>query len=314
MTESKLLMSIIQLLADGQFHSIAEIEAQYQLTDLSLFKTQLTHWGLTLFYDKQKGFRLQKPLKLLNKKIIESHIAGNVVLYDSIASTNQYMLEHIHDFNQGDVCLAEQQFSGKGRRGRHWYSPFGVNLYLSFYWYIKEDLQAGLSLAVGLAIAESLTELTGKKIQVKWPNDLYLEGKKVGGILIESLMKKGNGIHLVIGIGLNLMMQQVDNNIVTQEWAALGEQDRNALAINVVQKLQHMLPIFEKEGLTPFVLQWPYFDVFYDRWVSLMNDTEVINGIAKGINEKGALLLQQNDKLLAIDRVDFSLRLMSNLP
>lgn len=313
--EQEKALCLIRALSDGEFHAQNELEkclvgAQ---NPLSFYLDLLPSYGIDVIFDPEKGWRLPQKLSLLDQQKWDQ-TTRNVLIFDSIPSTNQFVLENITQFKKGDVCLAEHQSNGRGRRGGKWFSPFGVNLYLSFYWHLPALLKNGLSLAIGIALAEQLSDVSGQNVQVKWPNDLYLNGKKMGGILIESLVQKGNGIHFVIGCGLNLMMNETGSALIAQKWTNLQFGDRNALAMKMAQVIEDTVRIFEKSGLTSFQPKWQKWDVFYGQDVTLISGDQKISGVERGIDENGALILQQGDRCISFDNPDFSLRLTSHLP
>lgn len=236
---------------------------------------------------------------------------GEVLVFEEIPSTNAYLLDAADRLPQGTVCFAESQTAGRGRRGRQWYSPQGNNLYFSMLWRYSEASQklSSLSLVVALVIAETFTELGVEGIQIKWPNDIYYQGKKAGGILIESKIDQ-NSVALVIGIGLNLAMQEVDTAIVTQAWADLGAYrlDRNRLAAQLSRHLQQMLSAFPEAALPTYWQRWQTFDCFYRQEVKLITPQEVICGISQGINENGELLLAREGRVEAYAIGEISLR------
>ncbi len=178
------------------------------------------------------------------------------------------------------------------------------------YWQLEQGVAAamGMSLVVGIVIADTLRELSGQDIKVKWPNDLYLNDQKLAGILIELAGKTGDCAHAIIGIGVNLMMTNPDPNIVNQKWANLGKVDRNLLVARIVKNLNIKLSEFEKQGLAPFISDWNRLDNFANRPVKLLIGDNVIRGIAKGINEQGALMLEQDGKINAHIGGEISLR------
>lgn len=120
-------------------------------------------------------------MKLNQSQIQEALLCGQAFVFDEINSTNAYLLEHYQTFEQGSVCLAETQTAGRGRRGRTWFSPESQNLYFSILWHYKQeelDNLPALSLVVSLIIAEALQAQNVQDIQIKWPNDVYYQGKK----------------------------------------------------------------------------------------------------------------------------------------
>ena len=251
-------------------------------------------------------------MKLNQSQIQEALLCGQAFVFDEINSTNAYLLEHYQTLEQGTVCLAETQTAGRGRRGRTWFSPESQNLYFSILWHYKqEELEnlPALSLVVSLIIAEALQVQNVQGIQIKWPNDVYYQGKKMGGILIETKANR-EGIHLVIGIGLNLGMTQVDEKIVTQAWSDLSQYhfDRNKLVCDLVQALQKSLKIYPLVGFSHYQERWQAFDIFQNRAVKLIANDNEIHGTSRGINEQGELLLEQNGELNAFAIGEMSLR------
>lgn len=252
-------------------------------------------------------------MNLLNKDYIQAALeCGETIVFDEINSTNEYLLTHCNELPGGSICLAETQTAGRGRRGRQWYSPLGQNLYFSMLWKYplpQNDQFSSLSLVVAVVIAETFTELGVEDIQIKWPNDIYYQGKKVGGILIESKMDR-IGISIVIGIGLNLAMNVIDPNIVNQPWADLAKYhfERNDLAANLAKRLQQMLATFPQTALENYLERWRRFDCFYQKPVKLMTSTTEIYGISQGINQNGELLLEIDGDTQAFAIGEMSLR------
>lgn len=212
-------------------------------------------------------------------------------------------MERMSDLRSGDTCIAEYQQAGRGRRGRQWFSPFGANLYMSMYWRLEQGPAAamGLSLVVGIVIAEALQSAGAKDVRVKWPNDLYLNDRKLAGILVELSGKTGDVAHIVIGAGINLMMRNVDDSVVNQQWISLQEAgitiDRNALTVALINKMREALTLFETEGLAPFIDRWASLDNFINRPVKLVIGEREIHGVARGIDSRGGLLLEQEGEI-----------------
>lgn len=197
------------------------------------------------------------------------------------------------------AALLNTSEAGRGRRGRKWFSPFGANLYLSMFWRLEQGPAAaiGLSLVIGIVIAEVLHDLGADKVRVKWPNDLYLNDRKLAGILVEMTGKTGDAAQIVIGAGLNMIMRNVQTDVVNQGWIALQEAgvtiDRNTLAVRLIKELREALTLFEQEGLSPFLGRWEKLDNFIHRPVKLIIGDKEIFGTSRGINAQGALLLEQ---------------------
>lgn len=307
-------LKLIEILADGNFHSGEELASDFGITRAGINKyiKVLREWGIELSSIQGKGYSLKIPMDLFNKSKIDQYYQAEsrVEILPIIDSTNQYMLDKIPDLKSGDCCIAEFQSKARGRRGRQWFSPFGTNLYFSMYWRLEQGIAAamGLSLVVGIVVTQTLRELSGQDIKVKWPNDLYLNDQKLAGILVELAGKTGDCAHVVIGIGVNLNMTNPDTNIVNQKWANLGNINRNLLVAKIAKTLRENLEKFEKNGLAFFIDDWNHLDNFIHRPVKLLIGDEVIRGIAKGINDQGALLLEQDGKIEAYIGGEISLR------
>ncbi|MDI7662431.1 bifunctional biotin--[acetyl-CoA-carboxylase] ligase/biotin operon repressor BirA [Cronobacter universalis] len=303
MKDNTIPLTLISLLADGEFHSGEQLGERLGMSRAAINKhiQTLRDWGIDVFTVPGKGYSLPGPIQLVNESFIHSHIKnGSVTVLPVIDSTNQYLLDRLSELESGDACIAEYQQAGRGRRGRKWFSPFGANLYLSMYWRLEQGPAAaiGLSLVIGIVMAEVLHELGADQVRVKWPNDLYLNDRKLAGILVELTGKTGDAAQIVIGAGINLAMRQVESDIVNQGWINLQEAgikvDRNELAVRLIEKLRASLREFEQEGLAPFLTRWEKLDNFIHRQVKLIIGEREIYGISRGIDNQGALLLEQN--------------------
>ncbi|WP_158782738.1 bifunctional biotin--[acetyl-CoA-carboxylase] ligase/biotin operon repressor BirA [Pantoea sp. BAV 3049] len=296
-------LMLIGLLADGEFHSGEQLGEQLGMSRAAINKhiQTLKDWGIDVFTVTGKGYSLPAPIQLLNEETIVSQLDhGRLAVIPVIDSTNQYLLERMDELQSGDACVAEYQQAGRGRRGRQWFSPFGSNLYLSMYWRLEQGPVAamGLSLVIGIVTAEVLQALGASDVRVKWPNDLYLNDRKLAGILVELTGKTGDAAQIVMGTGINLAMNSPDTAIVNQGWINLQEAgvkiDRNTLAASLVNKMRESLELFEREGLAPFVDRWGELDNFINRPVKLLIGDREIPGIARGIDQQGGLLLEQD--------------------
>jgi BirA family biotin operon repressor/biotin-[acetyl-CoA-carboxylase] ligase len=317
MKEHHMKLAILSKLADGRFYSGEMLGAALGISRAAISKhiQGIQAWGVDIFRVQGKGYQLAQPMYLLNQDYIQQHVSVPVHLHPIINSTNQYLLERIGDVESGTVCLAEYQSQGRGRRGRHWISPFGSNLYLSMYWCLDAGMAAamGLSLVVGVAVVEALQQLGIEGVKVKWPNDLYYRDQKLAGILVEISGQAGDSAHLVIGMGMNLSMSSDDRRI-DQPWTSLSqvvgtrEIDRNALAIALIRAWSNALHQYESEGMKHSVEQWNAMDNFLDRPVKLLMGKNVISGIERGIDQHGALLLETDQGIESFVGGEISLR------
>ncbi|KNC08023.1 biotin--[acetyl-CoA-carboxylase] synthetase [Klebsiella sp. RIT-PI-d] len=306
MKDNTIPLTLVSILSDGDFHSGEQLGEQLGMSRAAINKhiQTLRDWGVDVFTVPGKGYSLPEPIQLLNEELIRGQIEyGSVAVLPVIDSTNQYLLDRISELQSGDVCVAEYQQAGRGRRGRKWFSPFGANLYLSMYWRLEQGPAAaiGLSLVIGIVMAEVLHDLGATQVRVKWPNDLYLQDRKLSGILVELTGKTGDAAQIVIGAGINLAMRRVEEDVINQGWINLQEAgitiDRNTLAVRLIKELRTSLQLFELEGLTPYLSRWEKLDNFINRQVKLIIGDREIVGISRGINAQGALLLEQNGEI-----------------
>jgi BirA family biotin operon repressor/biotin-[acetyl-CoA-carboxylase] ligase len=303
MKDNTIPLTLVSLLADGEFHSGEQLGERLGMSRAAINKhiQTLRDWGVDVFTVPGKGYSLPEPIQLLSQAWISEKVPdGNVAVLSVIDSTNQYLMDRISEIASGDACVAEYQQAGRGRRGRKWFSPFGANLYLSMYWRLEQGPAAavGLSLVIGMVMAEVLQELGADKVRVKWPNDLYLNDRKLAGILVELTGKTGDAAQIVIGAGINLVMRNVEDSVINQGWINLQEAgitiDRNVLAVRLITELRSALALFEEEGLVPWLSRWDQLDNFINRPVKLIIGEREIFGISRGIDMQGALLLEQD--------------------
>ena len=214
----------------------------------------------------------------------------------SLDSTNSELLRRKAPAQGAEVLLAEQQTGGRGRRGRHWASPIAANLYLSVSRQFSGGLArlGGLSLVVGVAIAEALRQAGFASVGVKWPNDLLADDRKLGGILVEGGGEHGGPVRAVICIGINVRMPAAIAAGIDQPWCDLAglsqaSPDRNRLAVAVLARLLPALDEFDAEGLAPFRERYAAFDVLTERRVTLHTPSGELPGIALGLADDGAL-------------------------
>ena len=305
MTLTPIRQTLITLLSDGQFHSGEQLGEQLGISRAAVSKhmAALKELGLDLFSLTGKGYRLAVPMALYDKAQLQALAPmAPVHCFSVIDSTNQYLFERVNQLSSGESCLAECQTAGRGRRGKPWVSPFGCQLILSMYWRLEQGMAAamGLSLAVGVAVVQALESLGYPGVELKWPNDLYYQGRKLAGILVEMSGSAGASCNLVIGVGLNLAMPAREGERIDQAWSELRHiqpelVDRNLLAARMLGHLQQAMLTFEQQGLSHFVDDWNRLDHFAGRPVRLLMGEQEIRGIARGIDDRGALRLETSE-------------------
>ncbi len=309
--------ALIAALADGRFHTGDELGAQFGVSKAAVWKAirKLDEFNLDVHSVRGKGYRLSEPLCLLSAPQLLAQVSpsrreqlGDIEILHSVDSTNSHLMRRVQsgtlDLSVGrcHVCMAERQTAGKGRRGRQWVSPYGHNLYLSLVREFSNGAAAldGLSLVVGLAVVTALTDAGYRGLQLKWPNDVLLDGRKLAGILLEVSGDISGLCHVVIGVGLNLRSNKAAMAGVEQPWAALDEagfprDKRNQLAGSILNKLLTALQMFEHSGFSPFMTKWQEYDCTFGRDIALLTAAGAVHGKGLGVNQGGALLLETSD-------------------
>lgn len=313
---------LVLYLAEGALWSGQWLGEQLGISRTAVAKhlEQLQQYGLDLYKIKGKGYRLAQPVQLLDAALIkELQLQQAPVWVQSVTdSTNSQLMQKLKDGvvpEKGSVLVAEAQTAGRGRRGKQWFSPFGCNLYFSMYWQLEQGIQAamGLSLVVGLAIAKVLQQQWQLPVRLKWPNDLYLDHKKLGGILVELAGQTHAQCDVVIGLGLNIRMPDQTDKAVDQPWAdltsALGQAiDRNLLVALLQHQLVSELQQFSQHGFASYVQEFNRLDQFAGEQVTLSSGSQSITGLCAGVDAQGGLVLENNGQKQSFYGGELSLR------
>ncbi|WP_067516523.1 bifunctional biotin--[acetyl-CoA-carboxylase] ligase/biotin operon repressor BirA [Endozoicomonas ascidiicola] len=319
---------LLNLLADGRFHSGEALGESLRVSRAAVWKKikSLETLGLTLDSVKGRGYRLHPGVELLSQEKIVDYLdvdtAASVKVQALLetTSTNDQVRDIIVDRpDLKAVCLAEYQSGGRGRRGRVWNNPFGSNICLSLRWFINEGMASleGLSLAVGVSVVKALESCGASHLKLKWPNDVLWQSEngyqKLSGILLEVHGDPTGECEVIIGIGVNVALtnEQIDSigqPAVDMTRICGKAVSRNRIAGAVINELSHMLDGFGKSGFAAFREQWLAYDAFAGRKVMLDASGKKVAGIAGGVNQHGALLLENADGVLAYSGGEVSLR------
>lgn len=318
---------LIERLADGRFHSGTALAEAVGLSRGAIWKRiqRLAAYGLDIERVRGRGYRLAAPLDLLSSRAMQAELTatGGLSLHSLdvlpvVDSTNRWLLACAGELPTGQAaaCLAECQTAGRGRRGRAWISPFGANLYLSVAWHLRDlppDVGA-LSLVAGLAAADALDGCGFADVELKWPNDLVYEERKLGGILVDLHGQPGGACRLVVGIGINVAMPAAAARAIDQPWtdlAAIGNVAgglRNRLGARLIDAFLNAVSRFTRDGFESFLPEWERRDAVAGRSVQLSLPDQLIAGTALGVDRQGALRLRVGNEVKRCFSGEVSLR------
>lgn len=259
--------------------------------------------GAALVASADGTWQLLQPLDLHNAQAVRDRLSGPVqqalsrleVVWE-VDSTNSALLREPAPDDGVAVLLAETQQAGRGRRGRVWVSPLARHLYLSLCWRAPHGLAAlaGLSVVVGVVVAEVLRDLGLARVGLKWPNDLLLDGAKLGGILVETAGPARGPLQVVLGLGLNVHGTAWEGEGIEQPWAALDAcldpvPHRDALAAALIQALVPAMVQYRQQGLAPFLSRYAALDILAGQPIWVDQAGGRVPAVASGLAEDGAL-------------------------
>lgn len=261
-----------------------------------------------------KGYLLKQPLELLDRGLILGGLATDVKkelrsleIESTLDSTNSALRRLDVGKQHAAAILAEHQSSGRGRRGSQWCSPYARNVYLSIGWKFEKALSelGCLSLVVALAASKALDRAGAHGHQVKWPNDILVDGRKLCGCLVEVQGDSQGPCHAILGVGINVRMPVSElTTEIDQPWTDLNSLvptvSRNTLVTMLLEELVTGLQLFAGSGFAPFRNYWNQVDGLNGTVIEVFSGNSVYRGTASGINEAGALLLDTGEETLSL--------------
>lgn len=304
---------ILRRLSDGRFHSGQALAREFNLSRSSIFNTlaQAEVMGLTIHAVRGRGYRLPDPIDWLDEEVVAAGLgaaSGNYAIHvvDSVDSTNgALMSEALNGAVDGTLYCTEHQHAGRGRRGRQWHSVVGGSLTFSLLCRFEEGLQSlsGLSLAVGLAIARAVSLHTRHPVKLKWPNDVLVDYRKLAGILVEVQGDMHGAAFAVVGVGLNVRLNEQQRDAVDQAVVDLAEMGvtvgRNELLADCIRELHAVLTQFRQGGFSSMREDWLALDAYRGKAVALhLPDTRSVRGTASGVDSTGAFLLRDEQAVI----------------
>lgn len=320
--------SLLMLLADGRLHSGERLAQALGVSRAAIWKCieRLRMRGVDIEAVPRRGYKLPDAVELLEERAIRAAVAGDRLnrlrsldlLFDVDSTNTRLLAGGPPPQGRADVVLSELQHAGRGRRGRPWVAPFGGSIALSMSWSFTDASRASpaLSLCVGVAIARALERAGALGMGLKWPNDIWFDDRKAGGILTEVRAEAGGPAHVVIGVGLNVrlspgMRAEIEASGVRAAAVAeacIAPPSRNFIAGAIIDALLSMLADFERDGFSGFREAWTALDALRDRPVQVLMGDAVICGTARGTDAHGALRLERDGRLQEFVSGEVSLR------
>ena len=249
-------------------------------------------------------------------------LAGGVHRFDSIDSTNTWALKRVSEGRALPfACVADHQSQGRGRRGRHWLSPAGANIYMSLAWHFEmpvEDLGM-ISLAQGGAVIRALEKIGINNAWLKWPNDVLIEDRKIAGVLVEASGVRATSCNVVAGIGLNYRMPDNILGEVGASWTDVAHSLDDALPLKaeltaiLLDEMVQMCRRYQLEQDTVIQEIEQRFDVLKGQRVTMnLENGRQFEGTVLGINDRGELRVEVDGREMVFNSADVSLSRQAN--
>lgn len=302
---------ILSLLREsGTYVSGQELCERFGVSRTAVWKAinQLKKEGYCIEAVQNKGYLLVQEDEVFGQNELESRMqtkwAGRpVTFYSQVNSTNlQAKLDAENGAEQGALVVADMQTAGRGRRGRSWCSPAGTNVYFTLL--LKPEYAAdkasAVTLVMAMAVAEGIRETCGVEAGIKWPNDIVIDGRKACGILTEMSVERDYIHYVVIGVGVNVGLQEFAPEVVATATSLQQECGRKvpraALTANIMKAFEKYYETFlETQDMTGLLEDYNKLLVNRGREVRVLDPKGEFTGISRGINRTGELLVKRSD-------------------
>jgi BirA family biotin operon repressor/biotin-[acetyl-CoA-carboxylase] ligase len=321
---------LLAQLADGRPRSGAALAAALAVSRSAVGRgvQHLRTLGIAVHASARRGYRLDHAVELLDAARIARELEPRraallrtlEVLFDVDSTNSRLLAAPPPPADRADVCLCELQHAGRGRRGRRWIAPFGAGIAMSLGWTFIAGARAvpALSLVVGVAAVRALTRSGAVEVMLKWPNDIVFRDRKIGGVLIELRTEAGGAAHVVIGVGMNVALspaarRELGARVAAAADACAAAPSRNALAGAILDELLSMLERFGREGFAAYRDAWTALDALHGRPAQVLIGDTVVTGMARGVDEEGALLMEVDGRIQRFVSGEASLRVIEGV-
>ena len=306
---------ILKLLREsGDYISGQELCSLFGVSRTAVWKVinQLKEEGYGIEAVQNKGYRLRLNPDVLSYSELKSRIRNNwagseIYYYEETGSTN-IDAKRLGEEGaaHGTIVVADKQNAGRGRRGRVWQSPAGKDIYFTILLRpsFEPDKASGLTLVMALSVAQAVERKCSLKAGIKWPNDVVLNGKKICGILTGMNMETDYIQHVVIGVGINVnldeMPEEISQTATSILWESGEKTARAELLQEVLARFEENYGMYEKESDLSYMLEeYNSYLVNVGKQVKVLDPKGEFEGIARGINASGELLIETPDGKVA---------------
>ncbi|GAE04702.1 biotin--[acetyl-CoA-carboxylase] ligase [Paenibacillus sp. JCM 10914] len=295
----------------GQYLSGEEISRRLSISRSAVWKqiNKLRAAGYEFEALPRLGYRLvDQPDKLQPQYLLDgmkSRTFGQVIHVMNTTTSTQEDARRLAEegADGGTLVIAEEQTSGRGRMGRKFHSPRGKGIWMSLILKPKQPLHLTqqLTLLTGVAVCRAIMTCCNVKTDIKWPNDILYQGKKVCGILLESATEDERVRYCIAGIGISANLKETDfpeniRSVATSVRLAGGQTvDRTILIQTIMAEMEQLYELYNEQGLAPIAALWEALSGTVGREVEVRTSRDVTSGIATGLNHDGALLVRHPD-------------------
>ncbi|MCF6408209.1 biotin--[acetyl-CoA-carboxylase] ligase [Pseudalkalibacillus salsuginis] len=307
---------LISLLSDaGGYKSGQKLSEILGCSRTAVWKhiEELRKEGYVVEAVQKKGYRIiTRPNNLLPGEIkhqLNTEKLGQEIHYEESVSSTQE-IAHRHALNnapEGTIVIADEQTSGRGRLGRSWHSPKGSGVWMSVILRpnIPPQKAPQLTLLAAVSVVQGVQQVTGEDAQIKWPNDILIDGKKVVGILTELQAEADRVNSVIIGIGINVntaaFPDEISNIATSLKIASGTEIERAHLVRSILEKMEKLYTLYLEHGFSPIKLLWEGSAASLGKRIRVRTIAGELYGKAQGITEEGVLLVE--DDLGTVHRV-----------
>lgn len=272
---------------------LTPIQAIEIISKINLIESDLIIWHDGLYTLSRKINFLKKDT--LVSQLIDRNLNYKPIILDDIDSTNNYALNHIMQFDGPTVISCELQSAGKGRFGKVWTSKLAHDITMTLVYQLPSNINLSL-FPINMAVAINKTlKKYDLNTKIKWPNDIYYNGEKICGILVENVLRN-NKNNVIIGIG-------IDN---------IKNLERNQLIIDILFEVNKIIIEYQLNGSKNILSEWLDNCMHYKQLVSLVkHGTHIIDGIHSGVGENGEILITNADKIYSFSSSAYSLHISS---